>query len=65
MLLIFDLCSGRQMFIIHTDTVKHTHLLVVSITKIIEYYKNGYMLATRSRSTYNHFYNIPPIISVI
>ena len=46
MLLIFDLCSGRQMFIIHTDTVKHTHLLVVSITKIIEYYKNGYLLAT-------------------
>ena len=46
MLLVFNLCSGRQMFIIHTDTVKHTHLLVVSITKIIEYYKNGYMSAT-------------------
>ncbi len=46
MLLIFDLCSGRQMFIIHTHTVKHTHLLVVSITEIIEYYKNGYMSAT-------------------
>mgnify|MGYP007062471773 FL=1 len=46
MLLIFDLCSGRQMFIINTHTVKHTHLLVVSITEIIEYYKNGYMSAT-------------------
>lgn len=65
MLLIFDLCSGRQMFIIHTDTVKHTHLLVFSITKIIEYYKNGYMSSESALQTYNHFYNIPPIISVI
>ena len=55
--------------------------VVVSITEIIEYYKNGYMSATvgtrrslvqlRSESsesalqTYNHFYNISPIISVI
>ena len=81
------------MFIIHTDTVKHTHLLVVSITKIIEYYKNVYvgdrterrlalsewmivrsfrsLVQLRSESsesalqTYNHFYNISPIISVI
>ena len=34
------------MFIINTNTVKHTHLSVVSITEIIEYYKKGYMSAT-------------------
>ena len=46
MLLFFNFCSGRQMFIINTNTVKHTHLPVVSITEIIEYYKKGYMSAT-------------------
>ena len=28
------------------NTVQHTYLIVVSITEIIEYYKNGYMSAT-------------------
>ena len=46
MLLFFNFCSGRQKVIINTNTVKHTHLPVVSITEIIEYYKNGYMSAT-------------------
>ena len=45
-LLFFNFCSGRQEVIINTNTVKHTHSLVVSITEIIEYYKNGYMSAT-------------------
>ena len=35
-----------QTNIIIANTVKHTHSLVVSITEIIEYYKNGYMSAT-------------------
>ena len=28
------------------NTVQHTYLIVVSITEIIEYYKNGYLSAT-------------------
>ena len=42
----FNLCSVRQMFIIDTNIVKHTYLPVVSITEIIEYYKNGYLSTT-------------------
>ena len=38
--------AAERMFIINTNTVKHTPLPVVSITEIIEYYKNGYMSAT-------------------
>ena len=40
--IVFNFCSDRQCL----NTVKHTPLPVVSITEIIEYYKNGYMLAT-------------------
>ena len=90
----------RKIFYLHlsipraqANTVQHTYLIVVSITEIIEYYKNGTMSATvgtrqclmssddlsslsnlasaacesseSASQTYNHFYNIPPIISVI
>ena len=40
--IVFNFCSDRQCL----NTVKHTPLPVVSITEIIEYYKNGYMSAT-------------------
>ena len=43
----------RKIFYLHlsipraqANTVQHTYLIVVSITEIIEYYKNGYLLAT-------------------
>ena len=43
----------RKIFYLHlsipraqANTVQHTYLIVVSITEIIEYYKNGYMSAT-------------------
>ncbi len=43
----------RKIFYLHlsiprvqANTVQHTYLIVVSITEIIEYYKNGYLSAT-------------------
>ena len=43
----------RKIFYLHlsipraqANIVQHTYLIVVSITEIIEYYKNGYLLAT-------------------